>query len=380
MVQNIREYPRALSPAAIRAAGVFMHRWLGLTVGTVFVIAGLTGSLLAYAPEITGMLFPAIDGPPPAGWQSQRAHVLGRAQAEHAAGDVELVRFPNESQGAYEIYLANETLEYRDAISGDIVLVRTPYSDVLSFSRELHTHLFMGHDGEQLLGWLGVAMLVLLATGLWLWWPRFGSWRMAFRRPRGRHVETQLYWWHKTAGVVSLATLFFVTLTGVAMVFYYPAQAILTGLFGGEAPVVPKSVPAAHAHAATDWNRVLAGLDETLPQGRTVFFYPPATAAEPLLFRKQMPAELHPNGRSFIAMTASGDVLFANDATRLAAGMRATHAIYPLHSGRTPSETWRFAVFLMGLAPLLFFVTGAWTWWLRRNRNGRGNAGSAAVS
>lgn len=359
---------------SIRAAGIVLHRWLGLTVGLVFVVTGLTGSLLAYAPEITGELFPAIDGPPAAGWQAHRTEVLERIQSEHAPGDVTLVRFPSDHQGAYEIYLADETLEYRDALSGDVVLTRSPFSDSLSFSRELHTHLLTGHSGERLLGWLGLAMLTLVGTGLWLWWPRFGTWRFAFRRPRTRGLSPQLFWWHKTVGFASLATLFFVTLTGVGMVFYAPAQAVLTSLFGGEAPVVPQTVPAGQAQAKIEWPAVIAVLDETLPDGRTVFYYPPATANDVLLFRKRMPGELHPNGRSFIAMTPGGKLLHANDATQLGAGMRATQSIYPLHAGKAGSEAWRFVVFLMGLVPLFFLVTGFWMWRLHRRRLARGAA------
>lgn len=366
MAENIKQKDAVISAAAIRAAAVVLHRWLGLTVGMVFVIAGLTGSLLAYAPELTGAMFPVIDGPPPANWQHERARVLDRIATETGTRAT-LVRFPNAQQGAYEIYLADESLEYRDALNGDVVLTREPLGDLLAFSRELHTHLFMGHEGEELLGWLGVAMLVLVATGLWLWWPRFGLWRFVFRRPKSPKAAPQLFWWHKTVGVVSLATLFFVTLTGVAMVFYAPAQAILTALFGGRAPEVS---PALQRPAeATDWRAVLGALDDTLPEGRTVFLYPPQDDSSPLLFRKQMPGELHPNGRSFIALSPGGDVLHANDATELAAGMRATHAIYPLHAGKAGSEAWRFVVFLMGLVPLFFFATGAWMWWLRRGRD-----------
>lgn len=349
---------------SLREVGIFLHRWLGLTVGLVFLSAGLTGAILAYAPQLTGALFPVIDGPPPEGWQQHRATVL--QQIEESGQPVTLVRFPNQHQSAYELYLADDTLEYRDAVSGGRVLVREPLGDILAFSRELHTHLFLGHEGEELLGWLGVAMLVLVGTGLWLWWPRFGLWKFAFTRPRTRALAPQLFWWHKTVGSISLATLFFVTLTGVAMVFYSPAQKILTAAFGGESPAVPQKLE--QPASSSNWNAIVATLDATLPEGRLVFFYPPQSSDDVLLFRKQMPEELHPNGRSFIALTPSGELLYANDATQLGAGMRATHAIYPLHSGMTGSETWRFVVFLMGLAPVFFFITGFWLWQLHRRR------------
>lgn len=351
-----------LSPAALRAAGVVLHRWLGLIIGLVFVIVGLTGAILAYAPELKGMMYPVLDGPAPQGWEQRRADVLARI-VEANAPRATLVRFPNAQLRAYEIYLADGAQEYRDALTGESVLVRTPFGDILGVAHELHTELLLGHDGEVLLGWLGVAMLVLLLTGIWLWWPRRGTWRFVFRKPRSRALVPQFLWWHKTVGVLSLATLFFVTLTGVAMVFYATAQALLLGLFGGSVPDVPRTL--AHPADHIEWHSVVETLDAALPEGQTVYFYPPQQASDALRFRKRMPGEMHPNGLSFVVITPEGERQHAHDATGLGTGVRMTQSIYPLHSGYGSGELWRVVVFLMGIAPVFFFVTGAWPW-LRR--------------
>jgi uncharacterized iron-regulated membrane protein len=71
-----------LKPRARRIA-LRLHRWLGLGLGGVFVLLGLTGSFLAFYTEIDELLEPALlqPGPPPQvkTWQSvlealQRAH------------------------------------------------------------------------------------------------------------------------------------------------------------------------------------------------------------------------------------------------------------------------------------------------------------------
>lgn len=342
-----------------RVVAVFLHKWIGLTAGLVFVISGLSGSVLAYSQPLENFFNPELAGPPPQGWQAARADVLGHFSLV-GDGKIRTVRLPSAEQGVYELHYHDERVEYRDALSGELVLESSASTAFIEFMRDLHIHLLAGHAGELVMGWIGVALLALILTGLWTWWPRRNYWRFAFRYPKSRRALPQLYWWHKTVGVIALPTLFFVTLTGVGMVFYLTAQSLLTTLFGGEQPVVPATQ--AQAESEYDWPAIVASLDATLPDGRVVYFYFPEDEHSTVRARKKLPAELHPNGRSFIAMTRQGDILHATDATALDTGMRYTHAIYPLHSAKTESETWRFIVALMGLLPLGFFITGFMVW------------------
>lgn len=342
-----------------RVVAVFLHKWIGLTAGLVFVISGLSGSVLAYSQPLENFFNPELAGPPPQGWQDARASVLERF-AVIEGGAIRTARFPNAEQGVYELHYHDERVEYRDAISGDVVLESSASTRFIEFMRDLHIHLLAGHTGERVMGWIGVALLALILTGLWTWWPRRNVWRFVFRYPKSRRALPQLYWWHKTVGVIALPTLFFVTLTGVGMVFYLTAQSLLTSLFGGEPPAVPDVQET--SESAYDWKAIVDSLDATLPNGRVVYFYFPENERSTVRARKKLPAELHPNGRSFIAMTRQGELLHATDATALDTGMRYTHAIYPLHSAKTDSETWRFIVALMGLVPLGFFVTGFMIW------------------
>ncbi|HET7371336.1 MAG TPA: PepSY-associated TM helix domain-containing protein [Gammaproteobacteria bacterium] len=350
---------------------VRLHRWLGFSAGTIFVLIGLSGSVLVYAPEIERQLYPALARDLPGNWRDFRPRVLERFAAGHPPGDVVLVRFPGNTYNAYQLYLRDGSQEFRDSTDGRLLARRGPLGDFVIAARTLHTELLAGAAGEQVLGWLGLAMLALLAGGIWIWLPRGGRWRNAFRRPRPMPAQRlyqsrpQLIWWHKTLGIVIVTPLLLVTLTGTALIFYGPAQALLTAAFGGQPPEIPARVAAPRA-SDIQWRNVFATLDRTLPRGRTVFYYPPQQAESPLLFRKRMPEELHPNGRSFIALGRDGGLLFANDASVAAAGMQATHAIYPLHSGKLGVPWYRSLVAALGVAPLVFFITGTWGWWLKR--------------
>lgn len=347
----------------LRAANVVLHRWLGLVAGVLFVLLGLSGSLLVFGPELLAVQHPALAGPPPAAWEASRTTVLSRTLEAHPPGHVTLVRFPGHPLGVYEVYLADDRQEYRHALSGEVLHERTALGDVLMVARDFHTHLLAGEIGELTLGWLGLVLLVLLASGLWMWWPRQGMWRASLSYPMVRFPGPLLYWWHSTSGALAFLLLGFLSLTGAAIVFYAISQSLLTGLFGGQPPDFPSRVA---AHAETRWPLVLQRLDATLPEGRTVFFYPPAEAGEPLVFRKQLPGELHPNGRSHVLLDGWGELAAAYDASAAEWGIRATDSIYPLHAGRAGARWWQWTVAIAGLVPLALFATGFVMW--RRTR------------
>jgi uncharacterized iron-regulated membrane protein len=92
----------------------------------------------------------------------------------------------------------------------------------------------------------------------------------------------------------------------------------------------------------------------------------PATPTSPLSVRKHLDPELHPNGRSFVYLDPwSGEVLAAENALLAPAGTRLDNLVYPLHIGRFGGVTVRVLYALLGLFPLLLFVSGCLMWWNR---------------
>lgn len=69
----------------------------------------------------------------------------------------------------------------------------------MTFIYDLHYRLLLGETGGIVLGWTGFALLALLLSGLWAWWPR-GSWAKALRLKRHAH-RSALRDWHKLAGL-----------------------------------------------------------------------------------------------------------------------------------------------------------------------------------
>lgn len=348
----------------VRATLAWLHLWVGLVAGTVFAAIGLSGSVLVFHEDLLLWQHPElavhdarVDG-----------DVLGRILDEWTPRGLGSLHLPDpEGVTAWLGYFEDGRRAYFDPADGDLLLMRSASDDGLMWLHDLHLHLLAGETGEQVLGIVGWLALGLLLTGLYLWWPRFGTLRAHLKMHNGPPVRRWLTW-HRTVGVVLLPLVLLAVLTGVGMVYHAGARALLTGLFGGE-PVPAAPVRALGALRDTDWDRVLALAGTALDDTRLTRTSAPEPGSDVVAFRARNAAEWHPNGRSLVYVDRAGSMLLlAHDATDQGAGARMTEAIYPLHIGAVGGEAYRWAMALAGLVPTFLLVTGFLFWRRRRGR------------
>jgi hypothetical protein len=99
----------------------------------------------------------------------------------------------------------------------------------------LHGSLMVPGVGRQIVGWVGLFMLVSCLTGMWLWWPVTGSVRRGFRWRRQPGFNANL---HHQLGFWVLVPLAMLSFTGVWISF---PQAF--GRFEASAPKAPGPGP-----------------------------------------------------------------------------------------------------------------------------------------
>lgn len=345
----------------LRAALSWLHLWVGLVAGTLFALAGLSGSVLVFHSELLQWRHPQLAAQAPVAEPGVLAGVLD----EWTPRGLSAIDFPRESMPAWQAYFEDGSRRYFATDDGALLLTRTIGDDALLWLHEFHVELLAGEAGHQVVGVVGWLALGLLVTGVYLWWPRFGPLSMHLKVYRGPPVRRWLSW-HRTSGLAMLPLLLVVTLTGVGMVYHDGTRALLTGLFGG-APNPPAPVRAALHDARPDWPRVLATAREALPGAVLVRTASPAPGSAVVGFRVRLPAEWHPNGRSLVSVDAAGTtVLLAHDATRQPLGGRIDETVYPLHIGAVGGRPYRWAVAVSGLLPAFLLVTGFLFWRRRR--------------
>ena len=350
----------------VRAALSWLHLWVGLVAGTLFALVGLTGSVLVFHDDLLRMQHPQLEGHAPVADGEVLAGILERWGPKGLGS----LHFP-EPAGAglpvWQGYFDDGHRAYFAPADGALLLERHASSDVLLFLQEFHIDLLGGEAGHQVLGVVGWIGFGLLLTGVYLWWPRFGTLR-AHLKMHARPPVRRWLTWHRSVGVFLLPLLLLSTLTGVGMVYHAGFRSVLTGVFGGApAPAAP-DVPAV-GDAAPDWPRILATAGTALPYARLTRTSPAEPGSDVIGFRARGEEEWHPNGRSLVYVDRAGrQVLLAHDATAQAYGARLTEAIYPLHIASVGGGWFRWLTFLGGLVPAFLLVTGFLFWRRRRGR------------
>lgn len=356
---------------------VRLHLWLGLSLGALMVLAGLTGAALVYYVEIDGLLHPeqaATGMATPQSWDRAIATVHRAFPAATGPWRIEVTDRPGAIPmrhygGAGMSAQTFAPLMVWLSPDGARVLRRDTWGDhAMTWIYDLHYRLQLGRAGGVAFGWLGLALLALLLTGLAAWWPR-GSWAKALRIKRHAAPTRSLRDVHKLTGLAALPLLLMLTATGVMLELPDETSKALTPLLGppdampaplattGQGPRIPPSRAVAAARAA-------------MPQATPAWIEVPGTASANAPYRLRLRQRADPGARFphswAIVDPHSGRVLATQDARHAAPQSRLVAWLHPLHDGSAGGTPLRAALILAGLFPLVLFITGVARW--RRNR------------
>ncbi|HVZ27480.1 MAG TPA: PepSY-associated TM helix domain-containing protein [Rhizomicrobium sp.] len=345
-----------------------LHLWAGLTLGIVFMLIGLSGSVGTLDPlfqahppavQVTPARTPALDK----GLAAARATV----QAPQSTGAA--INLPDGSHDPVIIFFGDQLPVVATDPSTGKVLATFSAKEPAWFTAILDFHnglLLPGRTGRTAEGWLGLIMIFLGLTGLYIWWPKAGRWKYAFivrRTAKGLRFHREL---HGAAGIWTLVIYLLVTTTGLFFCFAQ-AQAVLTFVTGEEGQHFLEATPIATASAVGELigpDAVLAAASKASSQPFKLLKMPGWEPGQPSLL-------------PVIARTGVGpwtDVYLdpyhgtiipnlqqpANKHTKL--GLVLTD----LHFGLGFGTVYRVLVFISGLMPLIFFVTGLMMWLKKR--------------
>lgn len=316
----------------MRRLWVQVHLWLGLSFGAVGILIGITGSLLVFDHALDAQLNPqryALTGDtialPYATYFANATQALGdraRPVALRAPGEAGMplmvLARAREGGGNFRVYL--------DPQSGRVLEVARGGSGLIGWAHELHgTLMLRRYAGREIVGTVGVAMLISSLSGLYLWWPR-GRWRGAFGLRPGFALSRNLHYVFGLYGVLALAMLSF---TGALISFPEAAR----GAVGAFAVVSPPPPPGPR----DAWRVSLPG-----PDGSRVLFIDPR----------------------------SGAILPRPEANTRTAADRFLAFIRPLHEGTPLGLPGRIVLCIAGLLPGLLTITGTLLWLRQRRRAG----------
>ncbi len=184
-----------------RALWVGLHLWAGLAIAGFLVVIGLTGSLLAFYPELSHLLTPELFPGQHAGKELSLASLAERAEALVPDSHVSSVFVGYAGMAMINIEAApgapalDFTRIYLDAVTGEELgrvnwgAFPTSRAMVMPFIYTLHYSLALGEVGTWILGFVALVWTIDCFVALYLTLPRptasatknfFSRWRSAW--------------------------------------------------------------------------------------------------------------------------------------------------------------------------------------------------------
>jgi uncharacterized iron-regulated membrane protein len=308
-----------------------IHRIIGLFVAIPVILVSLSGGLLLLRDPYYRARFPVLAEEITSGQISRQADALTAIERQFERDGIRVIKFPRVGMNAYHAYLADGSEAFIDPRT-DRVITRYRWSDSPpAFLFDLHAHLLMAATGETLNGFAALALVFLGLTGLVLWLPRRAAFALRRALPR-RAAPGEMLRSHAASGVFLLLPVVLFAATGAALVFYEQTSVIVTRIFDSKPAIEPSAAVTRRDAPFRPWGEIMEAVERSLPESGPRMYYP-GTAANPVLtFRKSLPGEWHPNGRSYVLVDPyAARVVQAIDARDQGAGTRAMHAMYPVH-------------------------------------------------
>ncbi|MCW7537380.1 PepSY domain-containing protein [Aquabacterium sp. A7-Y] len=353
-----------------RRLWLLAHRWVGLSLGLLLLLAGLTGAALTVTRPLDEALHPELFQAPaaPPGAVFRLDAVRERLSAEFGSRTGFTFRPPREPGETLHVYVRGPwsgTL-HLDPASGTELGRRGEHEGLFNVLFELHATLLMEETGRALLALAVLSYVLLLVTGAVLWWP--SKWRHAFSIKLVAGLTRSLFDLHRVGGAVLGLGVLVSVLTGAYMA-WRPISVWVTGVAGAvplKPPPVRPPLPAAKATTAS-LERVVEQARTIFPAGQLGYVQWPAGAGAAGRIRFRLPDDPHPNGLSSVWFDPNdGRILAAHRWSELDPGARGYAWIYPLHIGRLGGTGQLVLNFVFGAVLAGFGVSGVWLWWRRR--------------
>jgi uncharacterized iron-regulated membrane protein len=415
----VRKPPRR---KPVKKATIWLHRWLSLVLGIFLLVECTTGALLVYNPELTRWLraddYAARSDAPVEPLQTS----LAKAAAAYPDLDFDAVV---DDHGTHIVtdYDTSRTVTV-DGHTGEVIGTFSSEGPApgwigwtLNLSENIHECAltcegdvgyvsWLGKDAP-LMGWagfeydgttypvtwgglilavLGLLLVFLAISGVWLWWPTFKHFVRGVRIRFGKGRYARDYDLHQVVGMLGVPLLLLWGVTGMT----YEVSFVEKGWYAvtpgheqdlelvvdeGETGEITADEAVASAQALVGADATIVSMNPPAPDDATgswSFWF--ADGFDPYAHT------IYPGDVSVAVdrHDASNALITSGGPTEARAQTIATVFNYPVHSGFALNGWVRILWLVFGLVPLLLAWTGVSTWLFKRSvRNRRRRAATA---
>lgn len=243
-----------------------LHLWLGLASGLIVFIISVTGCIYAFQEEIQNLTQPYrfVEAQNKAFLPPSRIREI--ADAELPGKHIHGILYQGKGQSAKAIYYSFEEhyydFVYVNPYRGEVLKVKDEYQDFFRIVLDGHFYLWLPPEvGQPVIATATLVFVVLLISGLFLWWPRNKSGaRQRFSIKWNARWRRRNYDLHSVLGFYVSFIALILALTGLTWGFEWFKEAVHKTA-GGEKSLIYSEPPSDTTAVAA------AGRAEVIPAG-----------------------------------------------------------------------------------------------------------------
>ena len=357
------------------------HIYLALSLGLLFALIGLTGSLSIYREELDSLFNPQLSIATPSGPALSLDKILASVRTahpnRHGAWTLEMPRSPDGMITAW----FETPKESVDAFYAPLMVSVNPYTGEVAASRfwgqtlttwllDLHTQLQLDGFGRNVLAALGGLLMLSVLSGLYLWWPGWRQLRSAFTVRHDMGLMRLLFDLHKLLGMASSAILLLLAFTGFHLAYPSLLESLTAaaGMGHGDAgpnvrsTAIPNDRPVSLSEAI-----LIARGPFPSSEVRRIATPVGELGTYRINLRQRHEINQHHPFTTVWVDRWSGQIRDVQNPSKFSAGQTFTTWLWPLHTGEAFGNGGRLLWFFIGLTPALLFLSGLLHWLYRHN-------------
>lgn len=366
-----------------------IHLWLGLILGGLLSVYGITGSILVFHAEIDELLHPellTVEIPVDKTYKPLEELIAAGKTAMPLDAQNTFATYPRNANAALKLNYTFSTSSgaenwlvavnpYTAKITGTQLQVRSTDllpATLIKIIFKLHFALLLPNGVSNIVVGISTAFLIIsVLTGFIVWYPLTGKWCNALSFKKTDNPIRLNYELHKVSGVYSSLMMLPVLFSGIYMILPHNVVPVIE-LFS---PVTysswfKSSEPYPNA-SAISMNEAVDIALQHYPQGRPhlISGAPNANQAYTICQDGVKNANSLLQRRCMVIDRYSGKILDLDDPSlpNVTAGEIFTHWQWSLHSGQAFGMAGRILVFITGLICPVLFITGVIRWRQKSN-------------
>lgn len=350
-----------------------LHRYIGLAVGLLLVLIGLTGSLLVFHSEIDDLITSQQFGRvTPVGQSLSPEKILEISQAAYPDWQAFGIEIPEDSHHPYKLNMSAANANSQIYLDGRYEIFINPYTGYIMGDRperytfyrlilNLHYRLFAEKIGITIVGITGLLLLILSITGVALWpgWRRLIT---GFKIKWKAHPKRVNFDVHKFTGIITSGFLVLLAFTGICYSFYEFTDSLINALILSPQPAeTPVSQPGL-GKRSLGLSQILKQADVALPNAQTTVVYLATSPEDTFWVYKKFSENTDKLANLVHLDQYTGKVLRLDNQQTQSLSKQIWKYIAALHFGTFGGIKTRILYVFLGIAPLILFMTGFIMW------------------